>query len=350
MKKKYIFTVILFLSIFKLNAQIIDVITNVTEPTSLALVGNDLYYGQFHGDLNKVDITANPNTTQVIRSSGGLYRSFLLGNYLYFNEWNVGRISKIDVTAVNAFPVDVATNISKPFGIAISGDFLYFSQHTSNKIAKIDLNQTNPTPIIVATGFSKPTGIALIGNDLYIAEFAGNKISKIDITDANPSPTDVVTNLSSPTEIIVNGNTLLVSEFSGNKVIQIDVSNSTPVVSDLVTNINEPTGLFINGADLYISVFGDSKIVKFTSPELDIQALEDTKPKSQIQLFPNPASDFITISEIEGRQNCVIYNILGAEIFKTSIVSNDKINIQNLANGLYLLKFEQGKVIKFIKK
>lgn len=43
------------------------------------------------------------------------------------------------------------------------------------------------------------------------------------------------------------------------------------------------------------------------------------------------------------------YYIIGSEISRGTISNNEKVNIQNLTNGLYFLKFESGNTIKFIK-
>ena len=70
----------------------------------------------------------------------------------------------------------------------------------------------------------------------------------------------------------------------------------------------------------------------------------------KITIFPNPTSDFIRISGLKKVENYRIYNILGSEIKKGSISDDEKIDIQNIANGLYLLKFDNGNTIRFIKE
>lgn len=69
-----------------------------------------------------------------------------------------------------------------------------------------------------------------------------------------------------------------------------------------------------------------------------------------IKIFPNPSSDFIEITGPTVIENYEIYNTLGQEIKKGIVLENKKINIQNLTNGIYFLKFDNGNPIKFIKK
>lgn len=345
---KQICSLTLFLFCVNAIAQTTDVITNITNPTTLTLVNNDLYFGLWTGDLNKIDITDTSPSPQPIASSAGIYRSFLYNNILYYSEHIDDKISKIDITQTNPSPVDVITNVDYVRGIAIKNNILYFSEFSSNQVCKIDLTNTNPTKTIISNQFVEPTGLTVINNDLYVAEWGGNKISKIDITQTNPSPVDVVTNLNNPTEVIGNGNNLIVSEFSANRVLTIDISDiNAPVVSDLITNLNNPTGLFLNDTDLYISVFSDNKIVKFSSAALSIG--ENSSVPQKITIFPNPSLDFIQIIGLKVKENYIIYNNLGKEIQKGIISNQESIDIHNFTNGLYFLKFENGNTLKFLK-
>jgi hypothetical protein len=69
-----------------------------------------------------------------------------------------------------------------------------------------------------------------------------------------------------------------------------------------------------------------------------------------LKLFPNPTTDYIQISGLKNIENYSIYNVIGSEISKGTISNDEKVNIQNLTNGLYFLKFENGNTIKFIKE
>lgn len=69
-----------------------------------------------------------------------------------------------------------------------------------------------------------------------------------------------------------------------------------------------------------------------------------------IKIYPNPASNFIKISGLTKEVSYSIYNILGSGISKGKISNNEKLDIQQLSQGLYLLKFENGNTIKLIKE
>ncbi|HEY1055429.1 MAG TPA: T9SS type A sorting domain-containing protein, partial [Emticicia sp.] len=73
--------------------------------------------------------------------------------------------------------------------------------------------------------------------------------------------------------------------------------------------------------------------------------------KHHVKLFPNPASDYLSL-ETDGVVKIVaVYDILGKKVMAGNIES---LNISSLQSGLYLLKilFEDDQVIdrKFIKQ
>jgi hypothetical protein len=69
-----------------------------------------------------------------------------------------------------------------------------------------------------------------------------------------------------------------------------------------------------------------------------------------IKSYPNPAIDYLFISGLEKEIKFKIYNTLGAKVQKGRTSNDEKIDIQNLHNGLYFLKFDNGNTLKFIKK
>lgn len=69
-----------------------------------------------------------------------------------------------------------------------------------------------------------------------------------------------------------------------------------------------------------------------------------------LKIYPNPASEFITISGLKNQKDYRLYNVLGTEILKGTILNNGKIEIQNFSKGLYFLEFDNGYTIKIIKE
>ena len=69
----------------------------------------------------------------------------------------------------------------------------------------------------------------------------------------------------------------------------------------------------------------------------------------KIIVSPNPANDYLIVSGLKNTENFSIYNMLGLKIFDGIIDNDKKIDIKSLSNGVYFLKFENNKAIKFIK-
>lgn len=208
MKHFYIFTTILLLSFFKLNAQTTDVITNIERPTSIFVDGNDIYFGAHWGRLYKADMTSPQNQSTII-ATDGVYRTFLYGNDLYVSEWWQGKISKIDIT------------------------------------------QSSPSPVDVITGLSNPTEILVVGNDLLVSEFGGNRIIQIDLTNSTPVISDLVTNINNPTGLFLNGNDLYISVYGDNKIVKF---SSTTLGTEEYSSGGQKFKVFPNPSTEYIQV------------------------------------------------------------------------------------------------
>ena len=71
--------------------------------------------------------------------------------------------------------------------------------------------------------------------------------------------------------------------------------------------------------------------------------------KSKIKIFPNPSSDFIQVSGLNKTVDFKILDLLGKEIKKGTIYGDEKINIQDIAKGTYLLKLGSENAIKLMK-
>ncbi|QCE42776.1 DUF4832 domain-containing protein [Psychroserpens sp. NJDZ02] len=78
------------------------------------------------------------------------------------------------------------------------------------------------------------------------------------------------------------------------------------------------------------------------------QFLDDNKTV----IYPNPASNFITIAlNHDKEQNIKIFNIHGQLVKEASIYNNHKLNISELANGMYFITLlnDKSPTLKFIK-
>jgi len=85
--------------------------------------------------------------------------------------------------------------------------------------------------------------------------------------------------------------------------------------------------------------------------EFEIAGITDIA-ESSIMLFPNPATDIITISAdgLNKNSEVQIFSLSG-KILQTSRLSQNKLNISNLQPGIYFIKIDnKQKLLKFIKQ
>ena len=96
---------------------------------------------------------------------------------------------------------------------------------------------------------------------------------------------------------------------------------------------------------IFISFRGQSQ-ASFNGPAQDqFRITED------IKVFPNPAVDYIQISNVPNVKKIVIYNILGKEIKSFQHYNNAQHDISELKIGMYIIKMldDKSKVMRTLK-
>jgi hypothetical protein len=70
--------------------------------------------------------------------------------------------------------------------------------------------------------------------------------------------------------------------------------------------------------------------------------------KSSVKIFPNPTTDYFTITENPYVKSIQIFNVLGKQMATIPFQNGDGINISNFPNGLYLVSLldDDGDVLK----
>ncbi len=74
-----------------------------------------------------------------------------------------------------------------------------------------------------------------------------------------------------------------------------------------------------------------------------------TDPTS-ISVYPNPATNYIQLSNVRATENYTIYTILGEQLKMGTVSVLEKINTEDLASGLYFLNIGSAKSIQFLKE
>ena len=84
--------------------------------------------------------------------------------------------------------------------------------------------------------------------------------------------------------------------------------------------------------------------------EDEVLSINENNQKDIFSVYPNPASDFISVAGLKQTTAYEVYNILGAKVLKGSLSATGKIEVQPLTKGVYFLKLDGGTPLKFIKK
>jgi len=338
----FFITGILFLTTYSLIAQsLVSIATGLSTPNTIASKGNLLYMAE-NNTLSSItlDDPNNLNYTSGIANMDAIQEMCIVGDSLYCIHSFGAKISRIDLAATNPTPVEIATGLNFAEGIAVKGDNLYWSSELDGNIYKIDLSSSsfNQTTLIYT---NKPNHLAIHGDDLYIAE--NGAVTKMSLS--NPAATtDVITGLNVILELVIHGDDLYIAD--GFILKKADLSASSITASVVIQGLGFPRGLAFYNDDLYIAEANANKISKLVPPMLSTSQLRTEAP---IKIDPVPTTDFIQISGLKQVQKYQIYNTTGILIRSGIIANNDRINVENLDKGLYLLKIDNKQTTPFIK-
>lgn len=133
------------------------------------------------------------------------------------------------------------------------------------------------------------------------------------------------------TALNLNAQSLIVKLYDG--------SEKTQELSSLQTMKFADSNLLVNTTDGESASYNISSIQKlyFKSTSTDVDVITDNT--DDILFYPNPASDVIYIKNCSENSLMSVFNIDGRLIYQTKIsTSTSSVNIQNLPQGVYLLK------------
>ena len=127
--------------------------------------------------------------------------------------------------------------------------------------------------------------------------------------------------------------------------------DDTITLSDESENFN--TKLYVDG-EYRLTVWAEDAAGNRTVDSMNIFIINDlginTEKQSAFSIFPNPASDVITIKNNSGiPTQAKLYDLTGRALQNIAIENNTtRINIQSYPNGLYFLKLNNSEVLKLI--
>ena len=346
MKRTLLLIVFTYLFAFSGKAQVATELSGLISPYGMTIDGTTMY---LCADLKvySVDLTQTPLTAQLLVTpspSGYIAGMDVYNNKLYFSYEGLGKISYVDLTASTPTVVDVITGIGTPEGITVVGSDLYYITFNSPVgIYKIDLTQATPTPTLVLSGtFSSGFGLDSIGTTLYYTDFNGSSVYSLDTTQATPTPT-FLASIPYATGIKAVGNTLYIAAYLDNTIYEYNLN--TMAVSTLVTGTGNPVGIDYYNSNLYMTDQGSGAILSTNATPL----ATETMVKNTIAIYPNPTTDFISITNLQEATTYEIYSVDGKQVLAGTIAPDAKIDVQTLAQGMYVVKTANGATQRIVK-
>lgn len=232
---------------------------------------------------------------------------------------------------------------------------------------------------IIQTGFvpTQPWLTCGMGNFIYenyaLIRSAGNKVFQYDLSnstefllyDFNLQLNDTM--LSYPNSILFeNKITGIDSVFDGNQYRKrwwlTSLNNNPPTTMDsnytyVIDGIGSGYGLFGQLIPPFeyisqINCFTESNGLSFSPNGFCncITLSTNEIAETAIEVYPNPADDYLNIKTSLKNFEAVIYDAVGKEVLVLKLKDTNQIDISNLMSGIYFLKITNGEQTILMKK
>lgn len=148
--------------------------------------------------------------------------------------------------------------------------------------------------------------------------------------------------------LIVNSITVLTAQNTSLEIKKTDNSELKASLSSIQKISFSDSDIVINytsGNTDYVAVNQINKIIFGTISGLNNVYLS----QNDITVYPNPATEFISLKNVTANQKLSIYSVSGVEILTHKInVLDEKIDINQLKQGIYIIRVDN-RTIKFTK-
>ena len=225
-----------------------------------------------------------------------------------------------------AKPFIAGSELSDPFGMAISGNTMYVANMGSDTIATY--NTTTGAPInpsfISGVGLNQPADLLLSGDILYVASIGGSGPSDAyqgavyafnAVTGSMIGTGPLTTGLDYSEYMAISGNNLYVSTW--NSVTEINATTGAIIGGGPLLETDNARGVAVNGNTLYVVDSVDGTVTKYnatTGKELGKPLITGLDDPRQIQYYDGnlyvSAVGSNTITEYNAKTGCEIGTIV----------------------------------------
>ncbi|MGC4130393.1 MAG: T9SS type A sorting domain-containing protein [Bergeyella sp.] len=267
-------------------------------------------------------------------------------NKLYVADRTNNSIRSVSLDGI--YYSEVITGLNAPYLARSSGTSDIYSQsNTPNLVKKYFMFPSGWTYINIGSGLLSPRGFDMdTSGNYYVANYLDNTIKKItpDNTTAG-----IGTGFHLPSSIVLKDNYLYIADTGNNAIKRMNTDGSNIIT--IGSGFNQPEGICLNadGSKLFVADTGNNllKVIDLSN----LLGTSDAKEQPKIQIYPNPATDFINIKSAEKIKSAEIFDMSGKTVAKFSNTQN--LEVRALEKGVYVIKISTEKGInqqKFIKK
>lgn len=181
---------------------------------------------------------------------------------------------------------------------------------TAGSTVTISVNYTCPASRLVKFG------IAIYNANGFVSDLVGTGVDNLPATTTTP--------VTLNQDLVIPANATPSSELPAGQFYKVDTALFTPGYASYITGTS--TNVTLNPAlstnDFYLN---------------------------DLTVYPNPTTDKLSISDFSKIKTFEIYDITGKLVQKTKTILSNSINVSELNAGMYFLKLDGIKTIKFIK-
>jgi uncharacterized delta-60 repeat protein len=309
------------------------------------------------GNMNNISSTS-------IQSDGKI---IILGQFTSYNGTTCNNIARLNSdgtydttfdsgTGFNSYTLASATQSDGK--IYVGGNFTEYNGTLINRIVRLNTDGSLDTSFDPGTGCNNEVRDFVIqadGKVIFGGAFSQYNDQILKVVRLNTDGT-VDNDFIVPTSISSVGAIALQSD---QKIVLVCTNSATPVSNNIfrlnADGTNDPTiafGIKFNSSVYSVSIQNDGKLIiggNFTAYNGittnriarlngDISLNVNEHFINNISIFPNPAQDVITISELPLGAELSILDITGKVMFNTIVNSNQLIiNTDEFSNGIYLV-------------
>lgn len=353
--KYYVILILVLAFHIKLEGQLEVYLDEIPDIGNMEIFQNKLYFnyggGQFIGVSDLTDEKASFSVLTTLAHSTPSFS--IVDSFLYYSAFDQGAIYRINIENKELNSEKIIEGLIRPsLTVVVNNNlFTYVTRDSldlspSNKrILQFDLANIEKEPKVVVDS------ILLTDMDRYRDNLIFSIPRCIYIYDGKD--TKLIENVPGPVNgVAIRNDELYATEtaFTQTSNGSVNKLNLLDIESGFVNITKDALSPLLLAADdeyLYIYeeyIFRMISRIRLEKPS----SISNTNLNKEIEVFPNPASDFVqVVGEDDGRYS--VYSINGSKILSGILEVDEKINISSLPSGNYILRLENGGITLFQK-